>query len=584
MRQLLFVPFLCAGLAAQSSAPNRFIPKNSALVARMAAPAKMKQQFQTTQIAKLLQAATMAPLMAQAEQMAQGMLEQLRSSGQFDADLLEKLWSDYRGDIALAVQFDASGLAAAVENGDEVPFSMVVSLSPAEGYDLGALATAIGKFVEDNAEGRRPLKDLQVGDHLLRVTADELEPNVSIPTIVDGHLVMLVGTNLETDALRLLGTDDRAELAAGDDSLFVDAKVGNALAGLFDVITAQLDAQGAPFDVGQILGEVGLTSLDTIAMRMAADGKHLAMTYDVSLNDKPSGLFGSFMVEQGEPKLLRMLPPSANQFYAGALDVNALYDSIGKVWTHLEPMLPMSFADFEALAAEELKVRLKEDLLAHVGTEILSLTDLKAAMDAAVGSVDEDMDEMSAMMNEFAGKCFVVALRDGKAFGESLEKALRARGMHAARKTEDYQGAKVHKLTLAGLVETEYCVTDDAFLLVLGKDEASRQNLRAVLDQRASGSSGALPENFAKLVDAMPKGWSGIDAASMSNILGTLSSTMEPLFAMATMEDPDADLGGVQMLFSVLGGIGNDLRQLGIEDMVATFYTSKRHLRAVMRW
>ena len=233
----------------------------------------------------------------------------------------------------------------------------------------------------------------------------------------------------------------------------------------------------------------------------------------------------------------------------------------------------MTFEDFEAMAAEELKVRLKEDLIDHLGTELLTISDLRATMDAAMA--DEGDEDPMAM---FAGSCYVLSLRDGKAFGESLEKAIRARGMHAARKSEEYQGNKIYRIAFAGLVETEYCVLDDALLVAIGGDEASRANLRAVLDQRAGGTTGSLPEKVQAIVAQMPKGWSGVTVTSVTSMFGAFNGVFQQIAEMGDAPPELATLG------QVLEGLDNDLRRLGLENMVQTTYTSKRRMATLMRW
>src|SRR5204862_200381 len=62
------------------------------------------------------------------------------------------------------------------------------------------------------------------------------------------------------------------------------------------------------------------------------------------------------------------------------------------------------------------------------------------------------------------------------------------RGLHAARKTEEYAGTKVHRLRVG--VEIEYAVTDDLLLLGFGNSAGAQKSLRAVLDERAARAAG----------------------------------------------------------------------------------------------
>ncbi len=571
MRHLLLLPVLCVAAAAQDVDHNRFVPADSTVVVRLAAPAKWKAKFEKTQVAKLLQAATLAPMLDQIDAGMQGLLTELRSSGKFDADLIEKYVSDYRGDIVLAVQFDGARLAEAITNQEPPKVGVVISFAPDGSFDLGALAAAMEKAIEENDENRVPLRDLQVGELRLRVSDDE-EMQVSVPKLIDGHIVMLMGNDLEHQAAQMLAKDGRRQGANDESTLSVNASIGGLMKGFLDLIAAQAEQGGAPFDVAQVLGDIGMGSLDSVDLRVGADERQLVADFDLGLNDKEPGLFGMVMLDQATPKLLRYLPASAEHFSAMAFDVGAVYRVAKNVWTGLEGVVPMSFGDFESMATEELKVRLKEDLLDHVGTELLTITDFQAGLEVA--AVAEEDDPMAA----FAGSCICLSLRDGKLFGEALEKALRARGMHAARKTEEYQGAKVHRLSLGGLVEAEYCVTDEVLLLAIGGDEASRRNLRAVLDQRASGETAELPAKVKTQVDAMAKGWSGITVTPMASILDGLDTVLQ----QANM------LGGVppemEMLLGVLEGLGRDMRRLGLENMVQTTRTTKRLMKSQVRW
>ena len=572
MRTALLIPLFCVAAAAQDVDPNRFVPANSTVVVRVAAPAKWKAKFEKSQIGKLMQAATLAPMLDQMEAGMQGLFAELRGSGKFDADLLERLWSDYKGDMVFALQFDGSKMGEAIASGEVPPMSLIVSFTPDGSYDLGALTDALQKSIEENDEGRKPLRDLQVGDLQLRVSDDE-QMQISVPKLVDGHMVMLFGNKLDEQAAGMLAKDGRRPGGDAEATLSVHASIGGALAGLLDFVAEQAQQGGAPIDIAEVFGSMGLTSLETLDLQIGADGSQLVADFDLNLNDKDPGLLGMVMLDQGAPKLLRYVPANAEHFGASAFDLGALYKVASTIWTSLEGMTPMSFGDFEAMAAEELQVRLKEDLIDQIGTEILNISDFDAAIEAAAKAEDEE--DPAAM---FAGSCICLSLRDGKKFGESLEKAIRARGMHAARKTEDYQGAKVHRLSLGGVVETEYCVTDDMLLLVIGGDEASRRNLRAVLDQRASGEAAELSAKIKQRLDQMPKGWSGVAVTPVASILGSAETVLEQAGDLA---DAPPEMG---MVLEVLRGVERDLRRLGLENMVQTTHTTKRRMTSHLRW
>src|SRR5262249_34928217 len=134
------------------------------------------------------------------------------------------------------------------------------------------------------------------------------------------------------------------------------------------------------------------------------------------------------------PRLLAFVPPAADQFSASAVDFAAVWTALAKVWDGVADVVPLKREDAEQAFERACKVRLKEDLIDHLGKEVLTV---KGAADAEPGDAEPNGSEMTAMMGAFRGMCIAVSLRSGAAFGESLEKLVRARGLHAARKTED---------------------------------------------------------------------------------------------------------------------------------------------------
>jgi hypothetical protein len=278
-------------------------------------------------------------------------------------------------------------------------------------------------------------------------------------------------------------------------------------------------------------------------------------------------------------KLLRYLPAGADAFSVMAFDLGALYRVVEGVWSAMGEFAPMPFEDAIAAAAEELKVRPKEDLIDHLGNGLLQVVDSAALAEA-------DLDDPMAGL---AG-CFVLPLRDGKAFGESLEKALRARGMHAARKTEDYEGAKVHRLRVAGMIELEYAVTDDLLLLALGA-ETSRQQLRGVLDARRQGGSDKLPASVQPYVDALPKGWNGLSATQFATTLTAMSRAFAMLEERGGFDDEEegAEDGAEEramltMIRDLTAKLGGELERLGLGLMVGATYTDPNRIAGRVLW
>lgn len=565
---------LCVSLAAQEAVPPaRFIPADSCVVLRVAAPAKWKQHFAKTQVGKLVGGETLAPFLAKADAAIEAGLEEVRSKGKLDVDLVKRLLSDYTGNLVFSLQIDFSDVDAAIEANRPPAMSMMCALTPDGSYDLGALATAMQTFIEAEieTENRGPLKDLVVGDLRLRVSS-EGRMQTALPFLHDGHLVILTGPDLEKAAARLLGASDRWEGEVDGRPLFAYAQLDRLMEMLMKV-AAEEQQRGAPFDVKQMLQDLGLGSLKSARLALGAEDKHVVSELHVSVGDGERGLFGALMLDQARPKLLRWVPANSESFSVSAFDPAALFRTIRSVWEHLGPMVPITFEQAMAAFTEATKVQLEEELLAHLGTEFMMIGDVEGQLDVATL---EDM-QAAAMLG---GSCFGAALRNGKAFGESLEKILRSRGLHAARKSEDYADTKVHRLTIGAMLELEYVVTDDLLLLVLGKDEAARRNLRAVLDARAkSGEGSEIAPAVAAHVAAVPAGWSGI---SVTQVAQMVEATSAMLGAMSAMGGPE--MQELEAVVPVMKGLAGEMKRFGLQLMISTSHTSERSYVQRLRW
>src|SRR5687768_3780220 len=175
--------------------------------------------------------------------------------------------------------------------------------------------------------------------------------------------------------------------------------------------------------------------------------------------------------------------------------------------------------------------------------------------------------------------CYVLSLRDGKAFAASVETMLRARGLHAARKSEEYGGTKVHLLRLAGIVELEYAIFEDLLLVAIGED-APRQHLRGVIDARRQGGSAELPKELAPYVAALPKGWAGIQMspiAAMLGALGRMFTMMEERFG----EHRHLDL---PQAAQVLATLGKEFERAGLGSMVGAMWVDPRRIKVRTLW
>lgn len=580
MLRLSLVLSCCAALAAQqtSAAPaaNRFVPADSCLVVRCAAPAQWSQRFATTQVAKLLHAPALAPFVAQLEDEIDKALAGLRESGKFDVELLEQLMRDYRGELVVSLQLDPEDLVEALTEDRPPAVSLLAALSPAEGIDLAALAAETARRAEEEVEARQqPLRDVTIGDLTLRVATNGDGSQASLPALVDGHLVLTLvnGKDFETTVARLLDDERRDQTAHTGAPLHVVARVAPFMKAVVKAFEERPAA--TPFD-DVVIGLLGLGDLSELTLTVDADDRHMIGEASLSLTGDAQGVLRLLCLEH-QPKLLRYLPAGNDWFSTTALDFGALFDVVRTTWTQLEDMAPMSFEEAMQSFTEATKVRLEQDLFAHIGTELMMIDDIDAETDATIS--DEEAGSM------IAGTCIGIALRDGKTFAQNFETMLRSRGLHAARKSEDYGETKIHRLRVGGIVEIEYAITDDLLLLVIGERESARRNLRAVLDSKqAGGAAPDFPPAIEKLLAALPAGWTGVSVAPIGRSLQGLAETFRTAMLMQGLGPDDLEDHEEMKLLEVLGALGADIQRLGIDHIVSTTYATKNSLRGRWRW
>ncbi|MFN9755769.1 MAG: hypothetical protein ACK58X_05070 [Planctomycetota bacterium] len=580
MNQARFaVPFLALlALAPAQDAAFRFAPKDATLVLRMGAPARWKKDFADTAMAKMMSAPALAPMMDMMGKAMEQAMAGMRGSG-FDADLVERMLADYQGDFTLSIAVDWAKADLVTMDGEDpsLPFAITVAAAPHASFDLAALATAIDGGVRKLLEepGAPKTKEVPAGELRLTAVADEDGMWGTIPAIVDGHLVMFYGTDVEAQATKAIEGKDRFEAAdAGNTPMFVHADLRGFVTAMDQGVAEIEEMGGAPFDMGELLDAIGLRSLQDFRMTLGADGKHLVSDVQLGLRADKRGLMAMLPQSSAQPKLLRALPAATSNWTIMPLDLGVLYTSAEQIVTMLEAEMPMSWPDMMTAMAEELKVRLKEDLLDHLGGELMALSD---------ASELADEDEAGNPANPLAainGQCMVLSLRDGAAFGKSVETMLRARGLHAARKTEEYQGAKVHRMTLAGVLELEYAITDDMLLLALGRSESARASLRGVLDAKASGTATELPAAVKAHLDAAPAGWCGVGVTRPADTMMGIGQAMVGLVAMSGGGEAD-QLG---MVADVLQALAGEMKRLGVDTSVGFLYSGPKGVGYRLRW
>ncbi|MFT4511596.1 MAG: hypothetical protein ACI89X_000626 [Planctomycetota bacterium] len=552
---------LPAQTAAKASA-NRFIPENSSFVARIASPAKWRKQFGQTQVAKLGEAQSLAPFVGMLSQQLEMGLEMLRDSGKFDADIAEGLLNTWMGDIVVSVQVDWDGLLDAMDYGETPPLSFVIALTPDGSFDLGAVAKELNAFVDSDApEGA--LKDMVVGDLTLR-RADNGgdEPDVTIPAMIDGHLVMIGGSSLEKNAAKLIAGDGRFTIQ-DTSPLFVHADVGRMITTMMEA-----DSEGAPFDPAAMMDLVGFSALESLTVSIKPDGKSIAGQMHLGMKKNNRGILGMLAKGNQQPKLLGSIPPNSEAFAVTAMDLNAVFTTVQDVWGLAEDFAPMTFDDAMAMFTEATTIDLKADLFDNIGTEMLTVQDVDALKDLD----PDDMEDNPAAM--FAGTVYGISLKDGTKFDAALDKIIRSRGLHVGRKTATYANAQVHRMKLMGMVDLEYSISNNLLLIGLGDGEKTGRVLRDIIDTRASGEA-TTPEILTKHASELAPGWNSFAITPIGTMLEGVMLGIQASGAVGEEMD---------MVTQVVRGVIGDMKRLGIGSIVQTSYCDDNGFTSRFRW
>jgi len=550
---------LLPSLTAQS---NRFVPKDSAVVLRVASPTKWREQFAKTQAGKLMNGNTLAPVMQMATQRLDMGLQQLRDSGMFDAKLVDGLLNEWRGDLVISVQMDWENFVDAMDYGEMPPLSYVIALTSDGKFDLPAVAKEFASMVDKVKPQDEELSKLVVGDvTLLHTNNGGDEPDTAMPTMIDGSLVVLGGTSLAKDAAKLLATDNRFAQPMGNVPFFLHADLGTAMKALMAA-----DNGGGPVDPADLMDMIGMSALRDMTLTLEPDGTSVAGTMSFGMNKNGRGMLDVYPRGNLQPKLLGAVPADAESFSVSSLDLMALYNTVADVWTSMEDFTPMTFDDMLDGFQSATKVHLKDDLLGKLGKELLTLQK-PSALEGA--DFDEFEDNPAAMLS---GTVVGLTLTDGKAFAASLDTALRSRGMHVGRKSEEHAGTKVYRMKLAGLIELEYAVLDD--LLLIGFEEGARSQLRSVLDTRAASRQG-LPAGLQQQFAAFPKGWNSVAVTPVGE-------SLEALVGFMAVSGEFGDQ--VEMFQQMAKALTAEMKQLGIGSMASASYCDDERMVSRFRW
>lgn len=555
---------LAAVLAAQDdSAAWRLLPRDPAIVIAIDGPGRMAKTLGETRMGKVIGSSALAKRLLEQVGELEGRMKELGGEAGFDVEKHYRELLRYEGRLLVAIgqirwdklwKASLTGQRHDPEPGDIGPVTLV--LTPDGKTDLPGLCEGFAR----RAEKAGGVREFDAGGIRFREPSGAAEAGFTftLPQMVDGCLFLAMGIGLQKELGALLSAPAGQRFVPSEavraGALAVEFSAG-MVRGFVGGLTEHL-GEAEP-DLGPVIKAVveglGLDAIGALRWSLRQKDDVLISQSEIALPGGARGLFAALATTARRPRLLDLAPLHLDEWGVSPIRLPAVYETIAKAWDALGDKLPMAREDGEREFAELFKVRLKEDLLDHMGGEVLAITTTAQAADPGAE------DPMAAVGDVALG----FELRDPAAFGKSWDKLLRSRGLHTARKSEEYQGVRVFTQKVLGAMNFDYAVTERLFLVAFG--EKGRQYLRAVIDEEAARKAGKAPDPLPPHVQARlahaPQGWNGIAVNSLSVGLETAAGMIENSMAQLAMEEAP----WAEELAEDLRSLAGDLRRAKVD-------------------
>src|SRR5690606_11700144 len=193
------------------------------------------------------------------------------------------------------------------------------------------------------------------------------------PQRIGGDLVLFWWTG-ERDAIEPWARLGDAERFASDAPLDGSFALRLNVGPILEVVTRAAE-QEAPFPIRAIFEQFGFLALDRFDMSIRPAGEHVVSDFELRWNGD-GGMFEA-MVPAGDGRLdlLELAPWHAPSCSVSTARIAHLYDVFMGLFDAFEGAVPFTRDEAEAAFEEEFKVRLREDLLDHLGDEVLAVSD-----------------------------------------------------------------------------------------------------------------------------------------------------------------------------------------------------------------
>lgn len=363
--------------------------------------------------------------------------------------------------------------------------------------------------------------------------------------IVDGKAYLTLGgtddaalqASLKNGAAKAV-TDLKTTISAGEYDFQLLGNLSNLWQGMATGIEFGLEASGMKdqlqINVKQGWDAIGFNQLEALTYAFDLSEKDLVVKAKMTAPTK--GLVGAAIPEDAIDKLSQMASAKMMGFSQAKFDIPGFYDEFMKMAGAVSPMAPMMFGMQLNKVEGAIGVKIREDLLEHLGDE------LETAIFDGAGTDPE---------NPFAGMGLRVSLKDQAKFEASLKTAFGKTGMKVQDK--DFMGETLHMLQLPEGKNLIYAFYKGDLFLGAEEDNAVQKMIQQLVNP------GPLMWEMSEL--SKYKGLFKKDLASISvTDVGTqVKSTLKQFEAMGMKDDlPDLSKAEFPFSYSISAGVVED--------------------------
>ncbi len=301
------------------------------------------------------------------------------------------------------------------------------------------------------------------------------------------------------------GLNGEAEQSLADSDGYAASIVGDATGGVkvyFDVRTflgrviAAADAEGE-FDENAkaFIENLGIDALKTLACTIGFPGGR--MTSDFELSWSGQGHLTNILttlLTTGPFVTPKLVPAEAIQMQAWHMDVAPTIDAVLALTRDVSPDDAAEAEAMMQMFFEQSDFNVRTDLIENLAGEFGFFTARVEDEAESLPGQEEDPQNFAAM----------ITLKDGTKFEGALDSLVRAQGLHASRKREEFQGVNVFVVPLPFLfVNLHYAVLNDMLVVSL-----SGELLKDVLRRRGDSDLPSLAEkeSYAQRVEELADG------------------------------------------------------------------------------